>query len=134
MPSTKTTLDRMAAELAKIMQEYGDSVTEATGEAVEAAAKQAQKALRSSSPKLSGKYAKGWKTEVERGRMYTSATIYNANAPGLAHLLEFGHVSKNGTGRTFEPSVPARPHIAAVEEQVVEGFEKELEARINDIQ
>lgn len=133
MPSTKTTLDRMAAEIAKIVQEYGNSVTEATGVAVEAAAKQAQKALRSSAPKRTGKYARGWKTELERGRMYTAATIYNADAPGLAHLLEFGHVSKNGTGRTFEPSVPAHPHIAAVETEVVEGFEKELEARINDI-
>jgi hypothetical protein len=50
--------------------------------------------------------------------------VYNADAPGLAHLLEHGHANVNG-GRT-----PGRAHIAPVEEMVLEQFEKELEGKL----
>lgn len=126
-------LDRLAGELAAILKDYEGDVTAGTAEAVQKAAKTAQQALRRVSPKgATGDYARSWRVEIERSPAFTVATVYSTK-PGLPHLLEFGHVSKNGTGRTFEPSVPAHPHIAAVETEVVEGFEKELEARINDI-
>lgn len=121
----KVPLDRLATELAEILQDYDGDVTEGTAEAVQKAAKTAQQALRSTSPKgATGDYARSWRVEVEKSRMATSATVYSTK-PGLPHLLEFGHVSRNGTGRTFG-AVPAHPHIEPVEKQVVEDFEKAI--------
>lgn len=126
----KIPLERLAAELEDILAEYGDSVTEGTAQAVITAAQTAQKELRSTSPKsrTGGKYARSWKVEIERGRLFTTATVYNGK-PGLPHLLEFGHVSRNGTGRTFG-SVRAYPHIATVEQQTIDSFEKAIVERI----
>ena len=71
-----------------------------------------------------GKYRKGWKTKVEESRLSIEGTVYNGAAPGLTHLLEFGHVKQNG-GRTR-----AFPHIAEVNDKAQEEFEKELIAKL----
>lgn len=121
----KVPLERLAGELAEILKDYEGDVTAGTAEAVQKAAKTAQQALRSSSPKGStGDYARSWRIEIQRSQAFTSATVYSTK-PGLPHLLEFGHVSKNGTGRTFG-TVKAIPHIEPVEKQVVEDFEKAI--------
>lgn len=118
-------LDRLAGELAAILKDYEGDVTAGTAEAVQKAAKTAQQALRKVSPKgATGDYARSWRVEIERSPAFTVATVYSTK-PGLPHLLEFGHVSKNGTGRTFG-DVKAIPHIEPVEKQVVEDFEKAI--------
>ena len=49
------------------------------------------KELKTSSPKLTGRYAKGWKQKVEAdGVNGTKLTVYNADAYQLTHLLENG--------------------------------------------
>jgi hypothetical protein len=50
--------------------------------------------------------------------------IYNEH-PGLPHLLEYGHVSRNGTGRTYG-EVPGHEHIQPVEEEMVRDFERKV--------
>lgn len=118
-------LDRLAGELAAILKDYEGDVTAGTAEAVQKAAKTAQQALRRVSPKgATGDYARSWRVEIERSPAFTVATVYSTK-PGLPHLLEFGHVSRNGTGRDFG-SVKAIPHIEPVEKQVVEDFEKAI--------
>lgn len=117
----KVPLDRLAGELSAILADYADDITEGTAEAVQAAAKTAQKALRSTSPRMTGEYAKSWRVEVERNNVSTSATVYSTK-PGLPHLLEFGHVSRNASGDYG--NVDAHPHIENVERQVVDDFEK----------
>lgn len=118
-------LDRLAGELTAILKDYEGDVTAGTAEAVQKAAKTAQQTLRRVSPKgATGDYARSWRVEIERGYATTIATVYSTE-PGLPHLLEFGHVSKNGTGRTFG-DVRAIPHIEPVEKQVVEDFEKAI--------
>jgi len=65
---------------------------------------------------------------VEKGRLSTTVTIYNDH-PALPHLLEYGHVTRNGTGRTYAPT-PAHAHIAPVEKELVETFEREVVAKL----
>ena len=51
-------------------------------------------------------------------------TVYNKDKPGLAHLLENGHVLRRG-GRTLAHSpVQPKPHIKPVEEEVGRELEK----------
>lgn len=125
--SKLTPIDRLQAEVSAILEEYGDEVAENLDEITKEVGKKGAKALRSSSKGSfggSGKYARGWTYEVEEGRLGTTVTLYN-RTPGLPHLLENGH-AKRGGGR-----VPGRSHIAPVEAELIESFEKEVASKID---
>ena len=98
----------------------------ASEECVREVAKAGRKALKANSPKRKGKYASGWSFEVEKQRLYTVATLYNKK-PGLPHLLEFGHVTRNGTKRG------ARPHISGVEQEIVKEYTDKLTKELSQL-
>ena len=51
------------AELVDALEEYADGVTEGVKEAVSTVGKETAKALRETSPKLTGSYRKGWRVK-----------------------------------------------------------------------
>lgn len=76
--------------------------------------------LKQNSPKHTGAYAKGW-TKKAVGK---NIVVHNKTNPGLTHLLERGHVNKDG-GRT-----QAEPHIKPIEERAISAFTDKLIRRI----
>lgn len=129
----KTAIDKLNETIAKMLDEYGEEVEKNVGEIAERIGKEGVKALRRKSRetfpvkkgrKTTGNYAKGWKVQVEKERLRTKVTIYNDH-PALPHLLENGHITKNQTGKTYERT-PGHPHIAPVEKELVEAFEREV--------
>lgn len=119
----KTPVDKLSVEIASILEEYSEEVASSVGEAVKKVSKAGAKALRAESKQRfggSGAYAKGWTSTVEIGKRSARGVIYNKDLPGLPHLLEYGHLNRDGS-RT-----PGRLHIAIVEEQIIEEFEKEV--------
>lgn len=105
---------------------YREGVVEVMTEVIPEVAKEAAKKLQQTSPKgVTGKYAKGWTSSVEKGRLRVGATVYGKSGTyQLAHLLEHGHATRNGTGRVYEDT-PAHPHIADVEKWAVnEAYER----------
>lgn len=121
----RTTTD-LAAEVERILAEYGDEVNEKMGEVVNKLAQKGAKQLRATSPvdasaPRSGAYAKGWTVEKDgkkHRQLRHSATIYNKE-PGLPHLVEKGHALRQG-GRS-----PAKPHIKQVEDMLFDAFRPE---------
>ena len=124
--ASKTQIDKLDAQIKKILAEYGEDIAKNTNEAAEKIGKKGAQALKSSSASLfgSGPYSSGWKTDVDKRRTGTVVTIYNARMPGLAHLLENGHAKVTG-GR-----VDGVSHIAPVEEKVNKEFEEAVENAI----
>lgn len=122
-------IDGLAEALDGILSEYADEIARGTAECVRKVARTGVKALKEGSPKRTGDYAAGWTSKVEEGRLQAKATLYNKK-PGLPHLLEHGHVSRNGTGRTFG-RVAGKAHIAPVEEKLAEQFQKDIEVIID---
>ena len=123
----KIPIDRLSAEINKILTEYGNEVKENVDEAAQRVTKAGVKAVKgnaSGSFGGTGKYAKGWKSKFETGRLSSQGIIYNGDLPGLPHLLEHGHANRNG-GRT-----PGRVHIAPVEQKIIEDFEKAVKKAI----
>ncbi len=122
----KVGIDQLQSAINKILKEYGDDVYNRTEELTKAFAKKGAQAVKSAASSAvggTGKYAKGWTSQVEIGRLSAVGTIYN-RTPGLPHLLEHGH-AKRGGGR-----VSGRTHIAPVEEKLVEEFTKAVEGAI----
>lgn len=104
---------------------YLPEVTEAAAEVVPKVAKEAAKRLKSSSPRRSGKYAKGWASKDEKGLYTVSATVYGKSGTyQLAHLLENGHALRGG-GR-----VAGISHIKPVEEWAVEKAISEITKKL----
>lgn len=114
----------LQTQIQEILSDYGEDVEEELQKIVPDMAKEAVRKLKKTSPKRTGKYARGWTQKTEKGRMTVSSTVYNTK-PGLPHLLEYSHVLRNG-GRS-KPEV----HIAPVEEwvnkEVVDRIEEALE-------
>ena len=122
----KSTVDTLAADIQKILDEYKGDVTNLTKETVRKIGNKGKQALKSESGIFggTGKYASGWTSKVEESRLGATAILYNSKVPGLPHLLEFGHAMRGG-GR-----VSGRVHIKPVEDELAKAFEQELRNEI----
>lgn len=112
----RTLLDSYDAEVQKVVDDTAKQIV-----------KEGVNKLKSSSPKKTGEYAGGWKSRKE-GNGYV---IFNGKKPGLTHLLEHGHITRNQYG-TWKRT-PAHPHIKAVETWVNNEFTNQVEKKIGGI-
>lgn len=119
MTSIKDFRKTLVAELQKYSRVLGKDVEKASKEI----AQQASKDVKKESRKLTGDYKKGWGVIQEKNGNYI---VRNRTDYGLTHLLEKGHVLKDGTGRKIGDS-PAYPHIKPAEEKAIKEFEKRIE-------
>lgn len=114
----------LADEIAEALRAYTDEIAEGTDKIVKEIGDEAIAKLKETSPKDTGEYSKSWKykiTSKKKGNL--KMTLHNAK-PWLTHLLENGHVTRNG-GRTRP-----QPHIAPVEKWANEELQKRIEELI----
>lgn len=115
-------------QLARILAEYGEEITEGLIEATEATGKATTKQLagRQQKTPIEGRaYNKGWKvTAIEQTWKGVEATIYNANKPRLTHILNDGWTMRNGQRH------PGDGHIDRAEDMARELFEKEVISKL----
>lgn len=121
----KTDASKIDTAIMKALNKYADDIQgnldAITKSVARAGARELQQ--KSASTFKGEKYQKGWKVQINQSRTGASATIYNQR-PGLPHLLEHGHAKRNG-GR-----VEGRPHIAPVETELIEKYQKEIVAKL----
>lgn len=113
----------LAKEINKILNEYGEDVAASVSDATKDVVKAGVKKLRADAKSSfggTGRYSKGWTSQVETGRISAQGVIYNKDLPGLPHLLEHGHALRGG-GRA-----PGTVHIAPVEEELERLFEQAI--------
>lgn len=118
--------DQFQAAIMGLLKDYEDDVNEYAREAVKQVVKKGAQQMKAASGIFggTGRYSRGWTSQVEDGRLSSQGAVYNRDVPGLPHLLEHGH-AKRGGGRTS-----GREHIAPVEQEMIEAFEKALEAKL----
>lgn len=110
-----------------ILNDYSRDIQDAITEEAQRIAKVGQEELKATSPKNKkntthkGKYAKGWRVKTEKSQLSISCIIYNSTDYQLTHLLENGHLTRNG-GKT----TPIK-HIEPVNNECIENFEKGVE-------
>lgn len=125
-----------AETVKKFLDDYETDVYSEVSEAITEVAKETAQKLKRESRAMfgGGDYAAGWTSKVEKGRVKVAAIVYGKKPTyALAHLLEFGHVTRNGTGRTFART-PAHEHIAPIndwaQDEAVNRAVSKLEKRI----
>ncbi len=104
-----------------ILNEYSVDIQNSITKAAEQVAKSGADKLKSSSPKKTGKYAKGWRVKTTKSKGEVSSIIHNATDYQLTHLLEHPHLKRNGGLTT--PKV----HIKPVEESCIKQYETQVE-------
>ena len=110
-----------------ILNEYSRDIQDGiTAKAIEVA-EQGKNELRTTSPKKTGDYRKGWRVDKKNGKGYVHTTIYNATDWQLTHLLEKPHLKRDGKTYT-KPKV----HIAPVEEKCIAEYKKGVEQVIEN--
>lgn len=119
----KTPLEKLSADISKILTDYADGVLLTADEVTKKIGQKGASAVKAES-KSKGwgentGYDKGWKAEIEKTRLSCRAIIYNEKA-GLVHLLEHSH-AKRGGGRTN-----AFPHVSPIEEELQEEYYKAM--------
>ena len=112
-------------QLQQIMDEYSVKVQSASREACRKVSRKLARTLRNTSPKRTGEYASGWTSKQENADTYI---VHNKKKPGLAHLLENGHVIKNKYG--VFGRAPAHKHIEPAADAAKEELITEIEARL----
>ncbi len=125
--ASKTPVDKLSEEVRALLDDYSRELLVSMDDVIKSVSKAGAKALRAQSKQTfggSGKYAKGWTSTMITNRRSAQGIIYNKDVPGLPHLLEYGHLNRDGS-RT-----PGRLHISKIEDQCVEELEKELMKRL----
>ena len=92
-------INDIAKEIAKAMKDYTDDVKEGIEQEINETAKNIVKDLKSSSPKETGDYGKGWSQKNFKSGTGYEKVVHNRTDYQLTHLLEKGHQNRDG-GRT----------------------------------
>lgn len=109
-------------QLSDLLSSYSDEITETVNRACSEAAAEAVKTLQQTSPNDKGKYACNWKyrvtaTDWAGAKTYT---VYNMKTHYITHLLENGHLNRDGS-RT-----KAQPHIAPAEQDLIDNMPQSI--------
>lgn len=117
--------DSIEIQLQQIANEYQIKVQAVSRQACQKVSRKLARTLKGSSPKKSGEYASGWAVKQEGEDTYI---VHNKKKPGLTHLLENGHVSRNQFGTYGR--VPAYKHIKPAADAAQEELLAEIEANL----
>ncbi len=121
-----TSIDDMADEIMKGLQEYSELADIAMKKAVRKTATSVKKEISANALKRTGKYAKSWTTKKTKENSHTlEMTVHSKDHYQIAHLLEKGHAKRNG-GR-----VAGKPHIAPAEENGADLLESLIEKELS---
>ena len=129
---------QLESAINEVLKEYGNDVYNVLSDAVEEVAEEATNKLKAvdhfaPGREPSGKYSASWTHEKMRsGRLATREVVHNLEPFRLTHLLEKGHVSRNGTQRIFG-TVQAYPHIAPVNDWANQELPKAVERKLNGL-
>lgn len=107
-------VNELSGLIEKELTAYRENSTDVVKKSVKEAATEIKNEISDHAPVgTSGKYAKSWRTKktAETDTSVTYTVYANKDGYRLAHLLEFGHATRNG-GRTS-----GKPHIKPAEEK-----------------
>jgi hypothetical protein len=115
-----TRVEGISREILKQLEYYANGVREKVEDAKNESATDLKKSIAQDSPRKRPSYAKGWRIKKTSKRLI----VHNKTDYQLTHLLEHGHVLRNGD--RFE----GKPHIRPHEQRVVRDYLKKIERAV----
>lgn len=128
--NTRVDVADLDKAIAKILNEFGEEITYILQETTEYVAKKGKDVVKENAPvgPRKGKYKKSISVKkLKSDELESHYVIYSKKEYPLTHLLEHGHATADGTGRT-----KAQPHFAKGEKWILDNYEKEFLRRFNN--
>lgn len=121
-------IENLASEIMKGLEEYSDMATDEVKKEVRKTANSVKKEIEANAPVgATKKYSKSWSVKKERETSHSiELVVHSKNRYQLAHLLEKGHVLRQG-GR-----VSAKPHIAPAEAKGIRELEENIMRKLRE--
>lgn len=113
--------NELEGALSSVLDNYASDLREAINADTEAAAQKLKKAIAADAPVKSGKQKKSWKISREYLGGIDLKTVVHSSDYRKVHLLENGHLTRNGVTRT-----KATYYVSKNAEQVIDEYEKIL--------
>ncbi|WP_018249849.1 HK97 gp10 family phage protein [Orenia marismortui] len=117
-------VDDLADAIVEEVKTYTNDVSQGIEKEAKKTANEAKNELKQTSPRSDNDgehYADGWSRKKTGRGDEVGHTVYNKEKPQLTHLLEDGHLNRDGS-RT-----PGQKHIEPVEKKYSELFEQRVE-------
>jgi len=122
----------VAVQMERVLDSYSKEVKKATDDAIGKTSAEAVRKLKNTSPKGTPhrrRYAEGWAKKTVKGRNgIDEVTVHNKTNYQLTHLLENGHVIRNGKG-TYGRTNGIK-HIAPVEEWAADDLPEKIKREL----
>jgi len=119
-------IDQLASEITRAVQEYTEDVSAGIGSEVEKTADKVLKEVIVLARKRTGEYAKSFKKTDKSLSGKRRYVVWNKKHYRRIHLLEFGH-AKRGGGR-----VQPYPHMAPAHDKYAGEFEQNVKRVIRN--
>lgn len=121
-------VDDLPDVLSDILDDYGTEVREVVNATTEKAANDLKKAIAASAPVKTGKQKKSWRVTKEKVAGLDLVAIVHSTDYRKVHLLENGHVTRNGVTRT-----KATGYISKNEEEMLRKYPEQLAEAIRAV-
>lgn len=117
----KTDINGLSDALADVLNDYSTDIREAVNTEIDKAAKSLKKSISADAPVLTGTQKKSWRVTKEKLAGGDIKAIVHSTDYRKVHLLENGHVTRNGITRT-------KPihYVSKNEQEFVEKFPGQL--------
>lgn len=117
----KTDINGLSDAISDIMDDYSTNVRETVNTEIDKAAKSLKKSISADAPVLTGTQKKSWRVTKEKLAGGDIKAIVHSTDYRKVHLLENGHVTRNGITRT-------KPihYVSKNEQELVEKFPGQL--------
>lgn len=107
--------------LANVLNDYATDLRAAINADTEAAAQRLRKAIQAEAPVKSGKQKKSWRITKEYLGGVDLKTVVHSTDYRKVHLLENGHLTRNGKTRTR-----ATHYVSSNAERIMKEYEQQL--------
>jgi hypothetical protein len=123
-----TTINNLDEAIADILEDYSTAITETVNEQTEKAANQLKKDISADAPIRTGKQKKSWRVTKKKIAGIDLLAIVHSTDYRKVHLLENGHLTRNGVTRTK----PMR-YISKNEEKIIEQYQRDVVTAIKAV-
>jgi hypothetical protein len=123
-----TTINNLDEAIADILEDYSTAITNAVNEQTEKAANQLKKDISADAPVRTGKQKKSWRVTKKKIAGIDLLAIVHSTDYRKVHLLENGHLTRNGVTRTK----PMR-YISKNEEKIIEQYQQDVVTAIKAV-